>query len=268
MNKDKSQYPVVIISHGWQGFRELHTDFAEELASHGFIAVSIDHTYGSQAVTFQDGITAFLKPSALPSESDTGRFGSASSLLVRTYGEDVGSVLDDLERKNQEDSILSGKMDLMNIGLMGHSTGGGGSVYIAIKDERIRALFGLDAWVAPVEGNLLREGLKIPSLFLRSEQWSRGPNNYSLDTLMRNSEDSKLVQMMRTTHIDFTMAYMYSPLTRYIGFTGNKDRRMSSEIQREAVRAFFDRHLRNESDGTADFLEELAGKYEDFVPVK
>lgn len=260
-------YPVVIISHGWQGFRELHTDFAEELASHGFIAVSIDHTYGSQAVTFEDGSTAFLEPSALPSDSDTG-FGSSSSLLVRTYGEDVGSVLDDLEKKNTEDTLIRGKLDLSRTGIMGHSTGGGGSVYISIKDTRIRALMGLDAWVAPVDNALLGEGLDIPSLFLRSEQWSRGPNNYSLDTLRRSSQDSSLVQMKRTTHIDFTMAYMYSPLTKYIGFSGNTERRKPSEIQRAAALDFFDHHLRGSSPGSSDYLERIAEKYEDFVPVE
>ncbi|MGO1468618.1 MAG: alpha/beta hydrolase [Tissierella sp.] len=26
------KYPLVIISHGWKGFRELNTDYAEELA--------------------------------------------------------------------------------------------------------------------------------------------------------------------------------------------------------------------------------------------
>src|SRR5699024_4604584 len=31
VSSNKPMYPVVIISHGWQGFRELHTDFAEEL---------------------------------------------------------------------------------------------------------------------------------------------------------------------------------------------------------------------------------------------
>lgn len=263
----KAEYPVVILSHGWQGFRELHTDFAEELASHGFIAVSIDHTYGSQAVTFADGSKAFLKPSALPSQADRRRFGSSSELLVRTYGEDVGSVLNDLERKNEEDSLLGGKMDLSDIGLIGHSTGGGGSVYISLKDSRIKALMGLDAWLAPVENALLSQGLDMPSLFLRSEQWKIGPNNYSLDTLMKNSMDSKLVQMRRTTHIDFTMAYMYSPLTKYIGFTGNDERRMSSEIQRAAALAFFDHHLKSGAEESGDYLEEISEKYEDFVPV-
>lgn len=263
VNKDKPQYPVVVISHGWQGFRELHTDFAEELASHGFIAVSIDHTYGSQAVTFEDGTVAYLNEAALPPENDITNFSNSSNLLVSTYGEDVASVLDDLERKNQQDIILSDKMDLMNIGLMGHSTGGGGGVYISIKDDRIKSLLGLDAWVNPVEGKDLKQGLRIPALFLRSEQWSKGHNNVSLSTLLLNSDDSRLVQMNRTTHIDFTMAYMYSPLTKYIGFTGDMGRRKSPVIQREIALGFFDHYLRKSNDDSPSYLEEITNKYKD-----
>lgn len=237
-------YPVVVISHGWRGFRELHTDFAEELASHGFIAVSIDHTYGSQAVTFKDGSVAFLNREALPDESDLRRFSEASTLLVTTYGEDVLTVLDDLERQNSTKGDFSGRLDLNAIGLLGHSTGGGGDVLISMKDERIKALMGLDAWVNPIPPEELKLGLKMPALFLRSEQWSQGPNNAALGMIMSHSEDATLVQMNRTTHIDFTMTYMFSPLTEYIGFTGKLGRRKSPEIQRELMLSFFDDTLR------------------------
>ena len=257
------RYPVVLLSHGWLGFRELHTDFAEELASHGFIAVSIDHSYGSQAVKFEDGTVAFLNKNALPPEKDITNFTDSSNLLVTTYGEDVASVLDDLEERNENDADYMGRMNLDAIGLMGHSTGGGGSVYISVKDDRIKALLGLDAWVNPVESKDLSEGLRIPSLFLRSEQWSKGHNNVSLSTLMLNSDDARLVQMNRTTHIDFTMAYMYSPLTKYIGFTGDMGRRKSSEIQREIALRFFSHHLIEGDDSSPGYLEDIINKYED-----
>ncbi|MFW6287983.1 MAG: hypothetical protein ACOC2J_04455, partial [bacterium] len=43
----QDEYPVVIISHGWQGFRNIHTDIAELLASNGYIVISINHTFGA-----------------------------------------------------------------------------------------------------------------------------------------------------------------------------------------------------------------------------
>ncbi len=205
------KYPVVLISHGWKGFRELHADYAEELASNGFIAISIDHTYGSQVVKFKDGSLAYISEKALPRETEPFGYNKNSNLLVKTYGNDVSSVIDDLERLNGSDDDLKSKLDLEEIGLLGHSTGGGGDVFIAMEDKRIKALLGLDAWVAPLEPEVLKQGLKIPSLFLRSEQWSKGPNNIALDHLFSNSDNATLVTMNKTNHVDFTMTYMFSP---------------------------------------------------------
>lgn len=257
-----TSYPVVIISHGWSGFRELHTDFAEELASNGFIAVSIDHTYGSQAVKFNDGTIAYLNKNALPSGSDQGKFQKASNLLATTYGEDVVAVINDLERLNKNDEDFSTKLDLDRLGLLGHSTGGGGDVYTSLKDSRIKALIGLDAWVGPIESKALARGLTMPSLFLRSEQWSQGPNNFALNTLFKNSSDVTLVQLGETNHVDFSMAYMYSPITKYIGFTGKMGGRKSSKIQKEFILAFFQRHLESKAQSPEKYLEDIANKYE------
>lgn len=261
----ENSYPVVVISHGWQGFRELHTDFAEELASHGFIAVSIDHTYGSQAVKFEDGSVAYLNEDALPSQaSNPAAFKKSSTLLVNTYGEDVAAVLDDLERQNT-DGDFKDQLDLDVLGVLGHSTGGGGDVYIALKDSRIKALMGLDAWVEPIGTEVLEQGLDIPALFIRSEQWSQGPNNIGLDLLRKNSEDATLIQMNRTVHVDFSMAYMYSPLAKYVGFSGEMGGRKSIEIQKEIILDFFDYNLRNQNDREANSLDDFFLEYEDLI---
>lgn len=249
-------YPVVIISHGWSGFRELHTDYAEELASNGFIAISIDHTYGSQAVKFQDGSVAYLNERALPKVE---KFNE-STILVKTYGEDVGSVLNELENINNN-KYFKGKLDLNSIGLLGHSTGGGGDVYASLKDKDVKALMGLDAWLAPMDSKSLKQGLSIPLLFLRSEQWSVGPNNAALNELISNSDDATIIQLNKTNHIDFSMSYMYSPLSKYIGFTGKLPGRQSSEIQRELILKFFDNNLRNKNNNKK-YLKEMVDKYE------
>lgn len=262
INNELESYPVVIISHGWKGFRELHTDYAEELASNGFIAISIDHTYGSQVVRFEDGSIAYLNKEALPKELAPPKYNYASSILVATYGEDVASVLDDLEKLNRINQDFKGKLNLEKIGLLGHSTGGGGDVYISLKDKRIKALLGLDAWVNPIESTKLKQGLSIPSLFLRSEQWGVGPNNNALKDIMTNSDDATLIQMNKTNHIDFSMSYMYSPLTKYIGFTGKFPGRQSSEIQREFIIEFFDENLRNNEDFNKNYLEDIVDKYD------
>jgi dienelactone hydrolase len=254
-------YPVVVISHGWQGFRELHTDYAEELASNGFIVVSIDHTYGSLGVKFDDGEVALLNKELLPSDSKPSIFDPAAALLVSTYGEDVRTVLNDLENTNTTHQDLKGKLDLDSVGLLGHSTGGGGDVYLALEDTRIKAFMGLDAWVKPVDPQKLQQGLPIPSLFLRSEQWSIGPNNDALAILFEESDNIELIQMNQTNHVDFAMTYMYSPLSKYVGFTGELGGRKSSDIQRDFILAFFDQTLKNNDSINNDYLKEIVQKY-------
>ncbi|MBU8683512.1 hypothetical protein CHCC20375_2915 [Bacillus licheniformis] len=51
----EDRYPVVVISHGFGTSRLLHASQAEHLASHGYIAVAIDHTYSTMATAFPDG---------------------------------------------------------------------------------------------------------------------------------------------------------------------------------------------------------------------
>ena len=241
----QEKYPVVIISHGWRGFRNLHTDFAEELASQGFFVVSIDHTYGSVATVFSDDDVAYLNLDALPERETTPNFLEYANDLVNTYAYDVIATIDYLEIINN--SNYDGLLDLSKIGLLGHSTGGGGDVTAALLDDRVDAIIGLDAWVEPIETTLVNQPLTIPSLFLRSGQWETGFNNTNLFQLVNNSsESSYLYQIDGTTHYDFSMVYMYSPLTRLIGFTGSVKGDYLNDILETMIVDFFNQTLRNE----------------------
>jgi hypothetical protein len=104
----------------------------------------------------------------------------------------------------------------------------------------------MDAWVEPLEEPLLSEGLDMPSLFLRSGAWEISYNNDSLSTLIENStESSPLYQIDGTTHYDFAMVYMYSPLTKYIGFTGSVESEHLNTIMKTMITNFFDDTLKN-----------------------
>ncbi len=66
LNPSAAPYPVVIYSHGWNGFRTVNLNQSEALASHGYIAVAVDHTYGAMLTVFPDGRVAPNNPAALP----------------------------------------------------------------------------------------------------------------------------------------------------------------------------------------------------------
>lgn len=236
-------YPVVIISHGWGGFMHLHTDLAEELASQGYIVISIDHTYGSVSTRFQID-TVYQNQDALPDRSES-HFLDAANQLVYTYAGDISKTLDYLEEEhNDTSSFFYGKLDLDHIGLIGHSTGGGADVAVALDDDRITALIGLDAWVEPILNEDIIKGLDMPSLFLRSETWEEGFNNAHLYDLILASSQASLYQIQGTTHSDFSMAYMFSPLMSLIGYTGSLDKDYLVDMQKDIMILFFDEHLK------------------------
>jgi len=261
------EYPVVIISHGWTGFRNLHTDLAEELASLGYVVVGIDHTYGSIATVFSDEEIAYLNRDALPDRETTSDFLEYANKLVNTYAGDITLTLDELEKMNTDVlSRFAGTLDLSNIGLLGHSTGGGADVAVAINDERIKALIGMDAWVESIYEAEVEKGLDIPALFLRSEAWETGFNNTNLYSLIdENSSSSWLYQIDGTKHSDFSMAYMYSPLTKYINITGKLDKDYLVSILKDVITNFFDQNLKDNSSIDINKIDEL---WEDVRKIK
>jgi len=262
------EYPVVVISHGWRGFRNLHTDLAEELASFGYVVIGIDHTYGSVATVFSEEEIAYVNLDALPDTDTTSDFLENANTLVNTYAGDITLTLDELEKMNVGEipSIFEGKLDLTSIGLLGHSTGGGADVAVAINDERIKALIGMDAWVEPIYETEIEKGLDMPSLFLRSGSWETGDNNINLYNLIdKSSESSILYQIDGTTHYDFSMAYMYSPLTKYLDLTGELDGDYLVSILEEIIVDFFDQNLKKDSSINTNNMDEI---WEDVKKIK
>ncbi len=265
IRQPRNPYPIVVISHGWRGFRNLHSDLGELLAANGFIAVSIDHSYGSLATVFDDGIVAQLDVDALPPGEDDS-FAAASNRLVKTYSLDAKLVLDlllQLDEGNPEHTTIvepgffSNCIDLNSIGMIGHSTGGGGVTRLAITDERVSAVFGLDPWIEPVESEILRQGLAVPSVFLCSEQWVDHKNNENLQ-IIENSPNTgtEMYQLNGANHEDFTMMYMFEPVSKLIGFAGTLDSSRSGEIQRDFIFKFFDNTLKDSGKGYSSLTDE------------
>ena len=62
--------PTVIFSHGYRGFKGQNTQLMEHLASHGYIAYSVQHTYESSPTVFPDGEVAWMDPGMLQTIED------------------------------------------------------------------------------------------------------------------------------------------------------------------------------------------------------
>lgn len=246
LSRVKKKYPVIVLSHGWNGFRSLHADFTETLASNGFVVVSIDHTYGSAVTVFENGEIRYNDKSALDETDSEEVFIKSANLLVDTYSKDISFILDELERVNQNDLNFKNAFDLENIGIAGHSTGGGADVLTAINDERVKSVFGLDPWVEPIKYEDIETGITIPAFFLRSEEWENSSNNENLYELLSNSSNVfGLYQVNGTYHIDFSMSYVFSPISKLIGKSGSLKSKISIQLQNDLILDFFMQTLVN-----------------------
>ncbi len=99
-------FPLLILSHGYPGNRFLLSHLGENLASKGYVVVSIDHTESTY-----DDLQAF-----------------SSTLYNRTY--DQLFVLHELARLGAltSGSFLAGRVDAERTGLVGYSMGGYGVI--------------------------------------------------------------------------------------------------------------------------------------------
>jgi pimeloyl-ACP methyl ester carboxylesterase len=265
----EGEFPLVLSSHGWSGFRTINLNQIESLASQGFVVVAPDHTHGSIAVRFpDDGTVVYLDERALPSneqapeetgeaaEQTTGQepaedavddeaYQEAAELLVETFAGDLGVIIDRLEEGTASTfGVIADHVDLDHIGVFGHSTGGGAAARLCLEDDRCDAVLGMDAWVEPIPDGIVAREFQVPSLFIRSEEWVGTPNDRRLRGLAERSPSlSYWLGIAGAGHNDFVMTPLFSPIADRIGLKGPIDSERVVPIIDSYLVAFFDRYL-------------------------
>ncbi len=251
LSSAEEEYPVILYSHGWTGFRTVNVDQSEALASHGYVVVAVDHTYGSIMTVLPDGRALGVDENALPDEDQVGAraYQAAAQTLVEVYAADLAFVLDSLEVINEDDDRFAGRFDLERIGLFGHSTGGGAVVTLCHSDERCKAAAGLDAWVEPVPRNIVADGLPQPFLSLRSEEWTAYDNDPLLiDLYTHGDAEQYLATIAGTEHWDFVVIPLLTPLAPQLGLKGPIKSERVMAITDDLLVSFFDTYVKR---GTA-----------------
>ncbi|MFN8405289.1 MAG: hypothetical protein U0V48_17325, partial [Anaerolineales bacterium] len=158
-------FPVILFSHGWNGFNAQNTEQALELASHGYVVVGVQHTYGAVVTVFPNGDVVLNNPSALPpDETPTAEYEATAQKLVNQWAGDLGYTLDFLKLQYDDStSPFFGKLDMNRVGVYGHSTGGGAAIQFCGTDSRCIALLGMDPFMRPVSYEVIDNGVTQPS---------------------------------------------------------------------------------------------------------
>ncbi len=185
--------PIVLWSHGHPDFRNDGVEWAEHLASHGYIVVGIDHGDAS-LVVYPDSTYLYTNPYDL-----LGR--EASVQRVQDRLRDFAVVLDVLAQWNADDALFAGKMDALNVAVVGWSYGGPAGGEFCRTDGRGKAAISLDGgrWQdAPL---LVANGLQKPSLTM-------GRLDNGNQTLFSNATTNAYwFQLQNTEHNSFGTTY-------------------------------------------------------------
>lgn len=261
-------FPVLIFSHGWAGFKEQNIFQVEELASHGFVVFGINHPYGAILTVFPDGREVPLSPDALPSGVSLEEYDIASNKLVRQWAGDIGFLLDELETLEPDAALglVADQIDVGKVGVFGHSTGGGATAEFCAHDTRCKAALGMDLWAEPVSNSTLDAGIAAPLMLMHSSNWDldRPERNYDRIGQLVDASSSDVYEftIQGTQHYDFTSIPLLSPLTTQLGLKGPIEGDLGLEIINAYSVAFFDAVLRT---GGAVDVASLNAKYPDVL---
>ena len=102
---------VVVLSHGYTGYRTIMYYLGEHLASHGYLVVSIDHT---------DSTNEDVDPKTNP-------FGGFKSTLLNR-SRDQQFVLDYFSNNTNSKEVFGKALSIKNAGVIGYSMGGYGAI--------------------------------------------------------------------------------------------------------------------------------------------
>jgi predicted dienelactone hydrolase len=254
-------YPLILFSHGLNGFRGQNTTIVQELASYGYIVATIDHTYGNVVSIFPDGRSIFRSPDLFSEEGDPPRTGQT---LVQVWAEDLAFTLDELARLNNTTAGgMNGRLDLSRVGIFGHSTGGGATLTLCQQDPRCTAGLALDSWLIPTPDDIETNPPPQPFMFINTPAWISPENTARGQRIIEAMpEQALLLTIAGADHFDFSDLPLFSPLTHQLGLTGTINGRLMTEILNRHVLAFFDSTLRGQD---SDLL--LASPYEEVTLV-
>jgi len=255
-----TKFPVLLYNHGYSGFTSVYQTIFEDLASWGYIVVSIGHQDESALLLRADGSVLYNNPqnrfyASRASELRGEEIGRVQNVILnsddldeniesykkliymsplhnqstRLWANDTKAVYLKLKEINKQDKILKGVFDFDRIGIFGHSVGAATAGQLSYDTKFIKAGINLDGFQF---GDLLQHTLKVPFMFVSSNDRN---NRYLRALTFRDKSVTSSYQVILKgfTHSNFTdLDYFLS---------GNNKK---VTIQRDLIRFFFDKYLK------------------------
>lgn len=230
----ESNYPVVLFSPGFGSPQDTYTSYLENLASHGYIVFGINHPYVTDPTVFPDGRVIPQDPEFKKPDAEKKKVAAS-----KTWIEDIKFLITELKDINSKNNILRNKINLEQIGIMGHSFGGRIIVEAAMQDNRIKAGIDLDGKLTP---EISLSGFDTPFMFIVAQRKDTKDQD-RIEQLQKNiTKDAYLVIIKNADHGTFTdLNLIFKPWL----YQNNIDPQRGIEIIRKYIYTFFDKYLKN-----------------------
>jgi dienelactone hydrolase len=262
--RNGAPFPVLLFGHGLGGTRTQVTFLTEELASHGYVVVAVDHPFTAKRVAIP-GRGVVLATKAFDYTVYSTALMSGEAMIEQWNKELAKWTADDLFVLNElHKATLDPKspwyqgLNTDLVGAFGHSFGGAASVQLCSLDPRVRSAINMDGWTF---AGIPDRRSDRPVMFMYEDglaptpQQLRSPDKgirveAELDTYDMNLVDANLKQfggyklyIAGAQHMDFTDQSLYSPWGK-LTETGPIPPARMHEILREYVLGFFDQTIR------------------------
>ncbi len=261
-------YPLVVFSHGANGFSGSNVSTFKQLASHGYVVASIGHTYHAFYTQDEDNNITVI---------DTEFFNQVMSLSSMEDGEEKYNLNNEwlMLRVEDEDFVLDtilqhaeaagaeapyNLIDTERIGLFGHSLGGASGAALGRMRDDIDAVIDIDGSmlgeVADFRNGqeiLTEDPYPVPLLNLYAEdhyeaaqaeiEENPGMEYYNFHATEHAIEAYEVV-LLDAGHLNFSDLPLFSPLLAKAMGVGTVDARYGIEMMNFVVLEFFDSILK------------------------
>jgi dienelactone hydrolase len=266
-------YPLIVFSHGSTGIKTSNQTLFRELASHGYVVTSIDHTYQALFTTFPDGHTTWIDLDFLQelriqdAKTDRQQSYAYYQQWMKLRMDDINFVIGAIlsEAKKKDSDPVYQRVDPEKIGVMGHSLGGSAALGIGRLREDIRAVVALEApfmvdIVGVADGEFIwnDKPYPIPVLNIYSDsawshlgEWKEYAENFAL--LSDTGTTAFNVYITGVGHLDLTDLALESPfLTNMLmGHKSTTSAEYCLKTINKVVLQFFDSYLKDTGSFTA-----------------
>ncbi|MFC8127197.1 alpha/beta hydrolase family protein [Streptomyces sp. NPDC057302] len=248
MRRTGRRLPVVVFSHGAHSHQGDHTITVQELASHGYAAVTVAHQYDTYT-EFPDGRIAVplydRRAPTLP-----GDFAADLRFVLDCVEQIAAGRNPDVDHKKLPAGLL-GSLDARRVGAFGWSKGGTATACAALADERIRAGLSLDGPMQmnpPLAGDLNRPFMMMSAEFTRATDPEAAAFWSHLWGWRLN------IEAQGAAHISYgDNEALFPQVAKLLGWNeqqlqdaiGTLDPDQAVKIQQAYPLAFFDEHLRH-----------------------